>query len=1224
MLSIETESELAKIFLTLAEGEKSIDINRQILVELEDFDPFQVFTYLDTNQKNYLNCSDLLNYFTERGIITNELEISLIMLFYDMDYDGVLSYPEFAYFIQSDYGKKGLISQNENNSSNSNNNININLSPSIEQALTQLFSNECDLAKKIIELLSDLKQRFDFNIHDLYHTVKNYNFIEENSLRNFFERNKISFLESDIRKIMKRLDFNGDGKIDFCEFHAFLGFPDCQLCCPIEECKCCGLCCCNFCLCDVPCFVHNCIHGKIMHQNQKIINEKNINKIEKEVNIIEQKNIEINTSESNENKKNNNEIKINKNNLNLNNYNKNKTNMENLNSNLEETENYNFNYNGDLHQMEESNSYVGHVSDNLILRLSPQRKYNPGPCHFNHYHTNQCIQNDYCCDIQTQIPCEKCIHNHFLFCQGESKKEKLNNSNYINNKCEPCEICNNFPCCCCSICHYYPCKCCPKCHSLNCKCCLRCNNFPCKCCPRCKSPSCKCCPNCKTFPCKCCPGCHLKECICCKVCHQYPCKCCPQCHFNICKCCKVCHQYPCACCQVCHMAQCVCCENCENYPCRCCPDCHCVECQCCINCGTYPCKCGYLSHIPNHVPCDLNCNCNCNCCCQMCGNVICEDCLSNPCRCCPLCHEDKCGCKKCEHEKEFLKTNIDNIKCPLHNAHSMKHNPGCPFEVKCPHEPKCSHKSNNNRNNNSNNNSSYNNSPNNMNNRNNKMFSNTHGRNNNYCPHNHNNMNNNSFSYNNSVHNMSFNQRQNKRINQNMNMPFNNNNSQNSNEENNEAYNDNEENLNLNEQYKQNNNNQFNQENEQNNYSDNQNYEEENDDENNINNDYSQNNDGRPVSPLSSPFPPDSPYFNINEPGQKSNWIFCPKCNVYHRCPHPGCDHNPNIRTTTHKCIHEDESNNINQNNCIKFNNNINNNSSNNQNSVATPNFNNNNSKQNVMFPKNNSVSFNPNQNINNKSNNINNSNNQINMSQSNKSISSRKRGVFSSCPYQEELGQFVDFLALLMEVESKIEDMKIHLAQKADFNFEDIFRMFEADGKGYIEAEDLKQGLKLLGLNPSEIDIKLLMKRFDLNQQNLLSYTDFFDMVVSFEKKTRNNVQIRPPNSCCPCKSPDIFECDTLIAIKNLFKFIIECENEINQRRAGFDSLRSKYSEVVKFLDYSKRGVINRSDLKLYLTQFNKFTTSKECDLLFIRLDRTRTGEVSINEIENELMFLR
>ena len=122
MLSVETESKLAKIFLTLAEGEKTIDINRQILVELENFDPYQIFTFLDTNQKNYLNNSDLLNFFTEKGINTNELEINLLILFYDMDYDGVLSYPEFAYFIQSDYTKRGLI-QNDNNIKDKENNI---------------------------------------------------------------------------------------------------------------------------------------------------------------------------------------------------------------------------------------------------------------------------------------------------------------------------------------------------------------------------------------------------------------------------------------------------------------------------------------------------------------------------------------------------------------------------------------------------------------------------------------------------------------------------------------------------------------------------------------------------------------------------------------------------------------------------------------------------------------------------------------------------------------------------------------------------------------------------------------------------------------------------------------------------------------------------------------------------------------------------------------------
>ena len=1115
MLSVETEEKLAQIFLSLAEGEKTIDINRQILIELEDFDPFVIFNYLDSNQKNYLNSTDLLNYFKERGINTNELEVTLIILFYDKDFDGALSYPEFLNLLQSEYDKKGRISNNQKNNSNKNN----FLSPGIEQALTQLFSNEVDLAKKILELLNDLKQRYDFNIHDLYHSVKNYHYIEENGLRNFFSRNKISYLESDIRQIMKRLDFNGDGKIDLCEFHAFLGFPNCHYCCPIEQCHSCGILCCNLCICDVPCFAHNCVHTKFNNQN------KNDNKIEEELkednSKLEKINSENNNINMNNNKNNSNENiyenKLNKNNLNYIKYKKNKTNMENLNSNLGERKNYNFMYNNDPEPQKESSSYIGHISDNLILRFSPQRKHSPSPCHCRHLHTNQCIHNDYCCHIYSQEPCAKCIHNHY-FC-NQNKKESTNKvleSNYISNQCKPCEICNNYPC----------------------NCCQRCKSYPCKCCPECGSP----------------------KCICCKECHKYPCKCCPKCHFNICKCCKVCHNYPCSCCPTCHMPQCVCCENCGCYPCKCCPDCHLVQCKCCINCGSYPCKCEYI--IPNQ----------CDCCCQICGNSICEECLSNPCRCCPLCHECNYGIKNSEQEKELLQNDIDNIKCPLHNANSMKHNCGCPFKAKCPHETKCSHMK-------SGDCISMNNNPNNSNNRPNQNFNNEQNNNKTYFS---------QSSNQNSNLNIN-NKRQNNNVSYNNNYPI-------RAEENNGNYEDNN----------QNNNNIP--------YGQNQNYEEEN-----YNN---QNNDG-PVSPLSSPYPPESPYFNINEPGQKSNWKFCPKCNVYHRCPHPGCDHSPEKRTTTHLCIYENEENQnqeMNQNNQFdNYNNNINNNSSNNQNNIVTPNFNN--SKQNIIFPKNKSISFNPN--YNNRSNNSNNSNN-INMGQSQKSNASKKRGVFSSCPYQEELSQFVDFLGLLMEIESKIEDMKIDLAQFPDFNFEDIFRIFEVDGKGYIEPEDLKQGLRLLGLNPSTFDIKLLMKRFDLNHQNLLSYTDFFDMVVSFEKKTRNNVQIRPPNSCCPCKSPDIFECDTLIAIKNLFQFIIECEREINSRRAGFDSLRSKYSEVVKFLDYSKRGVINRSDLKLYLTQFNKFTTSKECDLLFIRLDRMRRGEVGINEIENELMFLR
>ena len=56
----------------------------------------------------------------------------------------------------------------------------------------------------------------------------------------------------------------------------------------------------------------------------------------------------------------------------------------------------------------------------------------------------------------------------------------------------------------------------------------------------------------------------------------------------------------------------------------------------------------------------------------------------------------------------------------------------------------------------------------------------------------------------------------------------------------------------------------------------------------------------------------------------------------------------------------------------------------------------------------------------------------------------------------QYEQKQFNDFLRKLMEIESQIERIKINLALNPDFNCEDAFRLFELDGRGYLDKEDL------------------------------------------------------------------------------------------------------------------------------------------------------------------------
>ena len=221
------------------------------------------------------------------------------------------------------------------------------------------------------------------------------------------------------------------------------------------------------------------------------------------------------------------------------------------------------------------------------------------------------------------------------------------------------------------------------------------------------------------------------------------------------------------------------------------------------------------------------------------------------------------------------------------------------------------------------------------------------------------------------------------------------------------------------------------------------------------------------------------------------------------------------------------------------------------------------------------------------------------------------------------EQRQFNDFLRKLMEIESQIERIKINLALNSDFNCEDAFRMFELDGRGYLDKEDLKYGLNSIGLFPTDQELRLLMKRFDLQNQGGINYADFFDIVVPFEKEYRNGVEDRMPNSCCACRSPEVFSYNTISTLKDLFNYIINAENEINNIRRSFGSLRLKLKDIFGLLDYLNRGYFTNSDLIVYLQKEGLLTNNKAADLLFILLDKKKKEKIDYKEIEDEVQTL-
>ena len=399
MTSIETEKRLSKLMMQLAEGERTIEISRQVLSDLYDFNAYQIFKNLDTEGKNRIDINNIIEFLKNKGIYINEEEARLIILFYDQDFDGVLTYPEFINLVQSEKS----IHKSPNFSPND------CLGYNVDRTLGKLLEKESELARMILYILKDLKCRYDFNIHELYHSVKNWNFITADSIRNFLEKNDFSYLESDIKSIIKRMDLNRDGKIDLGEFHVLLGYPNCGYCCPCLSCPCCGACYCNSCFCNLPCYYHGRIH--------RSVNSPNRNQREDIAREYYNFNSYLNNNDLKYSNKSNNYKLFNNNSLNLPRQNLNLSELDIQNNTLS------LNNNKDLlsSPSQKKNNFKKIISNSLSMRLSPERKYGPIEIEL----CDQCNQIQCICGNLSKNN-NKNNHNDF----SPENSSKKNNNNY--------------------------------------------------------------------------------------------------------------------------------------------------------------------------------------------------------------------------------------------------------------------------------------------------------------------------------------------------------------------------------------------------------------------------------------------------------------------------------------------------------------------------------------------------------------------------------------------------------------------------------------------------------------------------------------------------------------------------------------------------------------------------------------------------------------------------
>ena len=113
--------------------------------------------------------------------------------------------------------------------------------------------------------------------------------------------------------------------------------------------------------------------------------------------------------------------------------------------------------------------------------------------------------------------------------------------------------------------------------------------------------------------------------------------------------------------------------------------------------------------------------------------------------------------------------------------------------------------------------------------------------------------------------------------------------------------------------------------------------------------------------------------------------------------------------------------------------------------------------------------------------------------------VASQSRGRGPILPlYQED--ELVNSLKELCNLEQEIENAKILLAQKSDFNIVDAFSIFDVPRYGAVDVQMLQAGLNSIAIFPTVDECLLILTRYDKSGDRRLSVSEFEKMFLAHD----------------------------------------------------------------------------------------------------------------------------
>jgi len=113
----------------------------------------------------------------------------------------------------------------------------------------------------------------------------------------------------------------------------------------------------------------------------------------------------------------------------------------------------------------------------------------------------------------------------------------------------------------------------------------------------------------------------------------------------------------------------------------------------------------------------------------------------------------------------------------------------------------------------------------------------------------------------------------------------------------------------------------------------------------------------------------------------------------------------------------------------------------------------------------------------------------------------------------------------------------------RSDFNLLDAFRFFDVNGKGYITKTELKNGFENFEIYPKSNEVYLIMRKFDRDNDGLLRFADFCEMITPKQTEYSQILNNRIPSYINKALLNETFTFETRHLLRKVLNYLINNE---------------------------------------------------------------------------------